>query len=331
MKCIEFDKVGPPTDVLRCVERDIPTPGPGEVLVRMLASPVNPSDLMFINGTYGLQPELPQVPGFEGVGVVESSGGGLRGRLFQGKRVAVLNRSGGNWAEFSCVPAEQVIPLSSSLSVEQAATFFVNPATAWIMTQEVLAVPRGAWLLQTAAASSLGRMVVRLGVEMGFRTLNVLRRPQQGDQLKALGATEVLVYDANGDNEEEFLSRVAAVTNGDGVRYAVDCVGGATGSAVVRAMTRGGRMLVYGTLSEQPLQFSSRELMTKNANVEGFWLGNFMAQKNLLFKLRLVRRITRLIKSGVLSTNVAQQFSLDAINEAVIASPADGKTLLSIA
>ena len=144
MKCVQFETVGEPRDVLQVVERDLPAPQHGEVRVRMLASPVNPSDLMFVRGTYGVKPSLPQVPGFEGVGVVEESGGGLRGKIFRGKRVAVLNKSGGNWAAQTVVPADQVIPLSSSLSLEQAATFFVNPATVWIMTQEVLKIPSGA-------------------------------------------------------------------------------------------------------------------------------------------------------------------------------------------
>ena len=152
---------------------------------------------MFVEGVYGRQPALPQVPGFEGVGIVEENGGGLRGRMFMGKRVAVLNQDGGNWAEQVVVPAKQVIPLSSRLSTQQAATFFVNPATAWVTTQEVLQIPKGAWLLQTAAASQLGRMIVRLGKQMGFRTLNVVRNKAQVELLKSQGADDVIVFMPN--------------------------------------------------------------------------------------------------------------------------------------
>ena len=127
MKCVQFKSTGEPRQVLKCVERDAPSPKHGEVLVRMLASPVNPSDLMFVRGVYGVEPHLPQSPGFEGVGIVEASGGGLRGKLFRSKRVAVLNRAGGNWSEYAVVPAAQVIPLSSRLSMEQAAHVFRKP------------------------------------------------------------------------------------------------------------------------------------------------------------------------------------------------------------
>jgi len=317
MKCVQFESVGEPADVLQTVERDVSAPKHGEVRVRMLASPLNPSDLMFVRGTYGVTPALPQIPGFEGVGVVEESGGGLRGKLFMGKRVAVLNKSGGNWAEYAIVPADQVIPLSKSLSLEQAATFFVNPATAWIMTQEVLQVPPGAWLLQTAAGSSLGHMIIRLGKTLGFRTLNVVRNPDQASELEAAGATAVVVFDAARGSKEDFRAAVRKVLGDDPLQYAIDPVGGDTGSAVLQCLSHSARMLVFGTLSEQPIQISPRTLMTNNVKVEGFWLGNFMESKGLLFKLKLVRRITQLINDGVLASEIADRFSLDQVREAV--------------
>src|SRR4051794_6061638 len=99
MKAIRFDRFGEPSEVLRAVEIPEPEPGPGQVRVRMIASPVNPSDLLTIRRLYGLIPDLPFVPGYEGVGVVEKAGPGLVGRLMVGRRVAVLNQDGGNWAE----------------------------------------------------------------------------------------------------------------------------------------------------------------------------------------------------------------------------------------
>jgi NADPH:quinone reductase-like Zn-dependent oxidoreductase len=112
VKRVVFDRVGPPAEVLR-VEDDVPAPQPrrGEVLVRMLASPVNPSDLMYAAGKYGLKPHFPATPGFEGVGVVEAGGGGVLGWLRKGKRVAVINDRVGNWAEYTVTSARQVVPV----------------------------------------------------------------------------------------------------------------------------------------------------------------------------------------------------------------------------
>ena len=207
----------------RATCRRRPQPKAGEVRVRMLASPINPSDLLMIRGQYGRQPKLPATPGFEGVGVVEA-GSGLLARRVMGKRVAVLNSTTGNWQEQVVIPARQAIPVSSKLTDEQAATFFVNPASALAMTRHVLRVPRGAWLLQTAAGSALGRMVIRLGRQHGFRTLNVVRRREQAEELLRLGGTAVVCT-----GEENLRDRVMALTQEAGVPYAIDAVGGATG------------------------------------------------------------------------------------------------------
>ena len=334
MKAVQFQTPGRPDEVLKTIEIRKPQPRPGEVLVRMLAAPVNPSDLMFVRGHYTVAAQCPATPGFAGVGVVEQSGGGLRGRLVLGRRVAVLNTRGGNWAEYAVVPANQVIPLNRSLSMEQAATFFVNPATAWVMTREVLQVPRGAWLLQTAAGSELGRMMIRLGRHSGFRTFNVVRRESQAAELLELGADHVEVFNGGESGTEGFLRHVTDVVGPSGLACAVDAVGGCTGSAVVQSLGAGGRLLAFGTLSGQPLQFSSRTLMTVGSRVEGFWLGHFMRQQGLLFKLRLVRRLTKLIQSGILSSNIAASYDLDRIADAVRSAEGPdhaGKILLRIA
>jgi NADPH2:quinone reductase len=331
MKAVRFNSPGNPVAVLTAGDIPQPVPAHGQVLVRMLASPINPSDLMFIRGQYTLQPECPATPGFEGVGIVEQSGGGLRGRLFRGKRVVVLNGRGGNWAEYTVVPSAQVIPISSSLSVEQAATFFVNPATAWVMTREVLKVPQGEWLVQTAAASSLGKMIVRLGRHCGFRTLNIVRREAHAEQLRALGADHVEVSDGSESSQASLASRLRSICGASGVRFAVDAVGGPLGSAVIQSLGPAGRMLAFGTLSGLPLKFSPRTLMTVGSSVEGFWLGNFMAQKGLLFKLGLVRTLTNLIHQNVLSTEIGGIWNLDDLQAAVTAaedSQVQGKCLL---
>jgi NADPH:quinone reductase-like Zn-dependent oxidoreductase len=331
MRTIQFDAAGEPAAVLTCVEGEPPQPATGEVVVRMIASPINPSDMMFVRGIYGVVPQLPATPGFEGVGVVERSGGGIRGRLFTGKRVVVLNRTGGNWADFAVVPADRVIPISNRLSDEQAATFFVNPATAWIMTKEVLNIPRGNFLLQTAAASSLGRMVIRLARHLGFSTLNIVRREDQVEAVRGAGGSHVHVFD--GGTPEELQSIIRETTGEDRIRYAIDPVGGATGSAVAQCLAYHGRMLSFGTLDTAPLQFSPRSLMSHSARIEGFWLGSFMERVSLPYKLLLTRRITKLITSGVLSTEVESRFPLNNIQDAAVAAETPGrhgKTLLRI-
>lgn len=326
MKSVQFGQFGEPAEVLRVRDIDVPQPKSGELLVRMLLSPVNPSDLMTIRGVYGKQPALPCTPGYEGVGVVEASGGGLLGKLLVGKRVALLNGINGNWQERTTVLTKQAVPLPKGLAAEQGATFFVNPTTAFAMTRRVLAVPTGEWLLQTAAASELGKMVVRLGRRFGFKTLNIVRRAEQADVLKKLGADAVVVFDAAKQSADDLQREVKNAVGSHGARYAIDPVGGATGSAVVKSLAPGGRLLVYGTLSPEPLTFSPRDLMTPGASVSGFWLARWLPQLSLLAKLKLIRTVSGLIQDGTLTSDIGEVFSIDRVTDAVRAAETSGRT-----
>src|SRR5215469_12688386 len=112
MRAAVFDRFGDPSEVLQVRDVPEPHPGPGEVRVRMIGSPVNPSDLLVVRGRYGVLPQLPATPGFEGVGIVDMVGPGLNplGRLVQGKRVAVINAKGGDWAEYAVIPSRTARP-----------------------------------------------------------------------------------------------------------------------------------------------------------------------------------------------------------------------------
>jgi NADPH:quinone reductase-like Zn-dependent oxidoreductase len=323
MKAAVFDRFGEPAEVLHVRELPVPEPGPGEVRVRMIASPVNPSDLMTVRGNYGRLPTLPATPGFEGVGVVDAVGPGwlriLRG-LRLGRRVAVLNAAGGNWQEQVVLPARQLVPVPADLPDEQVASFFVNPATALVMTRSVLRVPAGSWLLQTAAASALGRMVIRLGRHGGFRTLNVVRRREHVDELLRLGADAVVCT-----ADEDLGRRVQEITGGMGVRYAIDAVGGATAVSVVNVLGRGGHMLVYGTLASEPMSLDSRLLISGQKRVEGFWLSEWVKDQGILGMLRLFRSLIRFIRAGILTTEAGEAFPLDRVGEAVQKAEAAGR------
>ena len=312
MKAIRFERFGEPSEVLRVAEVPIPEPGRGEVRVRMIASPINPSDILTVQGRYGVLPELPATPGYEGVGVVDKAGPGLIGKLLVGRRVAVLNQAGANWGEYVTLPAIRAVPVSSDLPDAQVASFFVNPATVLAMARHVLAVPKGAWLLQSAAGSTLGRMMIKLGKHDGFKTLNVVRRREAVDELKALGADAVI---CSGDGPID--GQVREVVGGDGVGYAVDPVGGDTGTGVFDSLAIGGRMLVYGTLEEAPIRVDPRKMIAGKRVVEGFYLGHWAAERSKVKMLLLFREIAGLIREGVLATELGREYPLDAIVDAV--------------
>lgn len=312
MKAAVFEQFGEPSQVLSVRDIPDPEPGPGEVRVRMISSPVNPSDLLVVRGLYGVLPKLPATPGFEGVGVVDKAGPGLLGRWVEGKRVAVINSAGGNWASWAVIPARQARPIPTDISDEQAATFFVNPATVLALVRHVLKVPKGEWLLQSAAGSTLGKMIIKLGRHDGFKTINIVRRSEAKKELEDLGG-DAVISSSEGSVEEQ----VGRITGGKGVRYALDPIGGETGSGVFRSLGSGGRMVVYGTLSGDPIQIESRQLISGRKVLEGFWLGHWMRDRSIPASLLLFREIAAMIRNGVLTSEIGASIPLAEISTAV--------------
>ncbi len=333
---------------IHIVDTPLEEPRPGQVRVRMLMSPVNPSDLNFLNGTYytALQrvvwnqentdgspvyydpaqqvacPEPPYTLGGEGVGMVDAVGSGFLAARLRGKRVAVAGGPpSGTWQEFTVVDATRAVAMPAAISDEQAAMFFVNPVTAYVLTREVLRVPRGNWLLLTAAGSALGKSVVRMGRIFGFKTLCVVRSAVHSEELRRLGADVVVETD-----REELPAEVFRATRGMGVGHAMDCVGGELAAQVVRCLGMGGRLVLYGTLANSPLRLPIRDLMMPAAQVSGFLLPNWLRQQTLLKRLAVLRAVKRLTMQGVFSTDVSAYYPLDEVTDAVTAALQPGRT-----
>jgi NADPH:quinone reductase-like Zn-dependent oxidoreductase len=288
----------------------------------MLATPVNPSDLLYIRGVYaGVQPQFPAPAGFEGVGIVDAIGPGAQD-VARGQRVSVVNGQGGNWAEYAVVPARDLIPVAAEVPDEQAASFVINPASAILMLRHVLAVPRGEWLLQSAAGSQIGRMMIRLAKRAGVRTINVVRRRESVADLKELGADAVIVP-TDGPIDEQ----VRGIAGPEGVRYAVDPVTGETGTQMFRALHEEGRMLVYGSLTGEPIRVGEdpRYILAGRRVLEVFWLGYWLPRLDNDARHKLTDDIAGLVRDGVLETQPGRRYSLDDIGAAVTQAESVGK------
>ncbi len=323
MKAIHFEQYGDPTQVLAVREDPLPEPGPGEVRIRILASPINPSDLLFVRGLYaGVQPSFPSPVGFEGVGMVDAIGPQVH-RLAPGQRVAVINsKKGGNWAEYTVLPAHTLIPLPDDISNEQAASFLINPASAILMLRHVLAIPPGEWLLQSAAGGELGRMIIRLAKHDGIRTVNVVRRRSAVADLERLGADAVVV-----STEGPIDEQVRRIIGPQGVKYAIDPVVGETGTQIYQALGEEGHMLVYGSLTGEPIRVGAdpRFILAGRRILEVFWLGYWLERLDEAAQRDLFGEIVALMRQGVLVTSAALTFSLDEIDAAVKQAEATGR------
>lgn len=322
MKAIRFGQYGEPAQVLTVQECPLPEPGKGEVRVRILASPVNPSDLLFVRGLEtAIQPQFPSPVGFEGVGMVDALGLQVQ-RPVPGQRVAFFNEKGGNWADYAAVPAHALLAVPDDLPDEQAACFIINPATAMLMLRHVLAIPAGEWLLQSAASSELGRMIIRLAKHDGIRTINVVRRREAAAELQRLGADAVIV-----STEGPIDEQVRRIVGLQGVQYAIDPVVGETGTQMYQALGEEGRMLVYGSLTGEPIRVGAdpRFILAGRRILEVFFFGYWFPRLDETAQRQLVRDIVTLMREGILVTSAARPFSLDEIGAAVKQAEAPGR------
>ncbi|MBX3449400.1 MAG: zinc-dependent alcohol dehydrogenase family protein [Planctomycetaceae bacterium] len=324
MHAVRVESFGEPAEVAKAQDVSDVAAGAGQAVIRMLRAPVNPSDLMTIRGTYTVRPKLPFTPGYEGVGIVEQAPG-LMGRLFLGKRVVVLQSQTGTWGERAVAPIRSLIPVPRDMSDEQAAMFFVNPATAYLLTREVLSLGNEDWLLQSAATSAVGRAVIRLGRKFGFRTINLVRRESDVEPLRQLGADRVVVVNDSPIFREQLQPIVAECCGTAGLKAAIDPVGGETGTAAASVLGNGGRLVLYGSLTDQPISVDPRHLLTVGATISSFWLGRTMAERSLLSKLKLIRALTNLHREGVFETDVAANYSLSDVAQACKHAEQPGK------
>ena len=322
MKAIRFDRYGEPAKVLRVQECPLPEPGKGEVRVRILASPVNPSDLLFVRGLEtAIQPQFPSPAGFEGVGMVDALGPQVQ-RPVQGQRVAFFNEKGGNWADYAVVPAHALLAVPDDLPDEQVACFIINPVTAILMLRHVLAIPQGEWLLQSAASGELGRMIIRLAKHDGIRTVNIVRRREVVAELQRLGADAVIV-----STEGPIDEQVRRIVGQEGVKYAIDPVVGETGTQMYQALGEEGRMLVYGSLTGEPIRVGAdpRFILAGRRILEVFWVAYWFNRLDETARRQLVQEIVTLMREGMLVTSAARPFSLDEIGIAVTQAEATGR------
>jgi NADPH:quinone reductase-like Zn-dependent oxidoreductase len=318
MRSVVADTVGEPSEVLHLQTRAIPEPGPGQVRIRVIAVPVEASDLHTVRGRYGFTPKFPTVPGIESVGVIDELGSGTDG-LTVGQRVVTIGVTG-TWQDYVVADAGRVLPVPVGMSDSTAAQILSNPLTAVILTGDVLDVRPGEWLLQTAAGSTVGQLVIQLGAHVGFNTINVVRRRSAVDDILAMGGTAVICTE-----DEDLRERVAEIAGRDGVSKAIDCVSGQVGADVSRALAPHGELIVYGALSTHrqtdseklTIPIFARSLIYETKTVRGFWLFRWFTETPGDRMAATIKRTVQLADSGVLRVPEGQPIQLEDFSDAV--------------
>ncbi|NYH77705.1 NADPH:quinone reductase-like Zn-dependent oxidoreductase [Actinopolyspora biskrensis] len=308
MRAVVFHQHGAPEEVLETVsEVPAPLPGPGQVRVRLHARPVNPSDLLYVEGRYGRRAgQFPAAAGFEASGTVDSVGDGLS--VATGTKVAVA--VDGTWREYVLAGPEDLMRVPDHLPHTVACQATVNPATALLLT-DMLALGPGKWLVHTAAASAVGRMVLSLAGRSGIRCVCVVRGGEHVDELLRLGADAVV------DSSEEHIEEAVREHTGGGADAALDAVGGDVGTEVLKSLRGGGVFVSYGLLSGRPLRVEPSSLVFDDVRLTGFWLPLRLSGLAESERQRLNERAVELLCDPRCRPDVAERFDLAEVDRAV--------------
>ncbi|WP_158856696.1 zinc-dependent alcohol dehydrogenase family protein [Lunatibacter salilacus] len=316
MKQVIFYKTGYPQDVLKVEEAEVPVPKSGEVLIRITARNINPSDIMFVRGMYGIAPQLPSSAGFEAVGVVEDAGD--QDRINRGTRV--IFSAIGTWKEYICLPANQLIPAPEGMPDEVACQAFINPMTAYGMLQRS-GLQEGDWLLLTAGASAFSKLVIQMAKAKGIKIACTVRRKEQIAQLTDRGVDLVVNTET-----EKIPNALMDATNGDGVSVVFDAVGGSLGAKALASLKPKGKMMVYGLLSLENIPLNSGLMIFKDLSIEGFWLTSYLEGLDKKSRQEAFHTVFGTLTSQDLKVDVADTFPLDQVKEAIAAYEKPGRT-----
>jgi len=270
---------------LEVEEVDIPKPRPGQVVVKVAAAPINPSD----HGTWMRPPnqDYPLPLGIEGSGTVVASGGGIMASRLLGKKVAVF---GGTYAEYTVSDAMRVFVLPQELPVEDGCAFLVNPFTV-VGIVDTVKQQGGKALIHTAAASQLGQMMVKYCKAEGVTLVNVVRRREQAELLRSLGAEHIV---STGD--DDWQDQLAKLIQDLGIKFAFDALAGDMSGKLLTMLPPGSSVYVYGRLSNEPLgNVKPLDLIYRGKKLQGFLTTNWLMKGGALQAIRRGMRTSKLV------------------------------------
>ena len=308
----EYQQRGPaPQDVIEAIEFELPAPAAGEVLLKVLAAPINPSDVLTLTGEYGLLPPLPAIGGNEGVGRVETLGAGVS-NLKVGQTV-LLPPGSGTWVSHMLAKASKLIALPDA-DPQQLCMLTVNPPTALLLLKNFVDLQPGEWLIQNAANSGVGTYLVQMAKARGLKTVNVVRRESAVAEVQAEGGDVGLV------DGPDLHKRVKAATDGAAIRLGIDAVGSTSTDNLAKCLSEGGELINYGLMSGKPCQVSSDSLIFRNAHLRGFWLLKWYQNATPAEQMAVFGELIGLIASGQLKSKIAATYDVSEIKQAVAAA-----------
>jgi trans-2-enoyl-CoA reductase len=316
ISAVVYETHGNPAEVLRIEKQPWPKPAPDEVVVQMRAAPINPADLNAIEGKYPLRPQLPATPGFEGAGVVVDLGSDVT--TIAAGALVILPHHIGTWRDALAVKASELVAVPPEIEPVQAAMLKINPMTAWRLLHDYVDLKRGDWLIQNAANSAAGRAVIQIARDLGYKTINVVRRQELIEELRAEGGDVVLV------DSENLREEVKSVTGGAPIRLGLNEVGGESALRLANTLAPGSTMVTFGAMSLQPLKIPNGLLIFKDLRFRGIWINKWYDNATMPERMEAFRSLFEMTKRGLLKTKIEKSYPLSEMKIAV-AHAAQGK------
>lgn len=318
MYSLSFEQKGDASQVLSYKKTDIPTPLQDELTIKVLASPINPADFMFIEKQYRLQPSFPQIAGFEGAGIVIENGGDN----YYPINTLVAFRHKNIWAEYATIPKDKVISLPSNFPLEKAALLSLNPLTAWALIEESKA-KRDQWIILTAGGSNISKLIIQFAKRKGIKTLPILRTNNEKERLIQLGATHVLV-----DNDH-LIQEIQEVIQTDETACLLDAVGGEITTKIIKTLSPFSQIIHYGLYSKDATSYHNADIIFKNLTIKGFGIDHWLNSKDNTERRILWKEIISLINQPNFKIDIGGKYSLKDYQQAIHESKNNnqGKTL----
>ncbi len=324
-KAVQFARTGNPPDVVEVVDLETAPVGPGDVLIDVEAASINPSHLLTLSGGYGIQPELPAVPGAEGIGKIVEVGSEVT-NVKPGDRVMIPPYSG-TWRQQVVVPADRItVTFPADGDPKQMAMIMANPPTAWLLLKTVVDLAPGDWLIQNATNSAVGQYIMELASIYGYKTVNVVRRDDLDDIIAKAGG-DVCVVDG-----PDLGERVKAATGGAEIKLAIDAVAGEATQHLADCLADNAVIANYGLLSGEPCHLSPNDIIFRNLSLRGVWLSMWLQGRESTPESRaaVYEELRGYILEGRMHAEIEATYPLDQIKEAVAHAlrPRRGKVVI---
>jgi len=304
-----YETHGNPADVLRVESRPWPTPAAGEVIVKMRAAPINPADLNQIEGKYPVRAELPATPGFEGAGIVVDGAADVKD--LSDDALVILPHNTGTWRDAVAVKADELVVVPAAINAVHASMLKINPMTAWRLLHDYVDLARGDWLIQNAANSAAGRAVIQIARELGYKTVNVVRRSELIGELRLEGGDVVLV------DSENLRHEVKDAIGGPPVRLGLNAVGGESALRLANCLAPGSTLVTYGAMSLQPLKIPNGLLIFNDLRFRGIWINKWYDNATPAQRMETFQHLFEMAKRGLLQTKVEKAYPLSEAKTAV--------------